>query len=154
MRSIITLSTLCLALGVYAQEPNDMLELLRKDLRNERQAIVLSTLDLTEAESAVFMPINDAYIAEMKTQWDARFALVDDYTNARETMSGTQASSFMKRLFALEREDIAIREKYAKQVSKVLPSTIAARWVQIERRLGQLMELQVANEVPQVPTKD
>ena len=153
MRSFITLATLCLGLVAAAQEPNDMLELLRSDLRTERQGIVLSSLNMTEEQNTVFMPIYDEYVAAMKEVWNKRLALVDDYTHARETMSDTQAASFMKRLFALEREDVSLREKYAQKMDKVLPTNLAARWVQIERRLGQLMELQVANEVPLVPAK-
>jgi len=153
MRSFITVVALCCGMVALAQEPNDMLDLLRSDLRTERHAIVMSSLNLTEAERAVFMPIYEEYTAVMRTHWEARLVLVDDYTKARETLGVGQAAEFMKRLFALEREDISIREKYAQKVSKVLPTTIAARWAQIERRLGQLMELQIANEVPLVPSK-
>jgi len=148
MRSLFTLATLGLALAASAQEPNDMIELLRHDLRTERQAIVLSTLALNKAQTALFMPVFEAYTAEMRTHWDARLKLVDDYHEGREAMSDEQATTFLKRLFALERDDVALRERYAKEAKKVLPATVAARWMQIERRLGQLMELQIANEVP------
>lgn len=153
MRAFLTATLLGLGLAVSAQEPNDMLELLRSDLRTERDAIVMNSLALSAKDSATFAPIYEAYVTEMRELWNKRLALVDDYTKVRENMGPGQANDMMKRLFTLEREDIDIREKYAQKMTKVLPATVAARWVQIERRMGQLMELQVANEVPLVPKK-
>lgn len=131
-----------------------MIELLRSDLRTERPAIVLANMDLTEDQRKLFMPVFDAFTARMKEHWEARLKLLDDYADAKETLTDKQATSFMKRLFELEREDTAIREEYAEKMTEVLPPTVAARWAQIERRLVKMMELQVANEVPVVPVKE
>jgi hypothetical protein len=67
-------------------------------------------------------------------------------------MNDETAASLMKRMSALEKENMAIREVHAKKVAKVLPTTVAARWMQVERRLGHLVELQIADEVPLIPT--
>jgi hypothetical protein len=49
---------------------------------------------------------------------------------------------------------VKLRAEHAKKVANVLPATIAGRWMALERRLGQLFELQIANEVPLLPVKD
>lgn len=152
MRSLITAGALFLGLAATAQNYNDLIEVLRSDVRTEKQAIVLSNLGLTEAQSAVFMPIYDEYTTAMKSHWDKRIQLVKDYGAKYETMNDEVAASLMKRSSALEKENVGIRDKFAKKVSKVLPATIAARWMQVERRLGQLIDLQLANELPLMPT--
>lgn len=154
MRPLITAGALVLGLAATAQNYNDLIEVLRSDVRTEKQAIVLTNLGLTEAQSAVFMPIYDEYTSTMKAHWDKRIQLIKDYGAKYETMNDEVAASLMKRSVTLEKENLTIRDKYAKKVSKVLPATIAARWMQVERRLGQLIDLQLANELPLMPTKN
>lgn len=151
MRTLITAAAICIGMAATAQSYNDLVEVLRSDLRTEHQAIVLSNLNLTEAQSALFTPIYDEYSSALKKHWDKRIQLVKDYAAKYETMNDETAAGLMKRMSALEKEGIALRESYAKKVAKVLPTTIAARWMQIERRLNQLIELQLASEIPLMP---
>ncbi len=137
-----------------AQNYDDVIELLRADLRTEKDAIVMGSLGLSEAESALFTPIYAQYKVALQAHWEKRLALVDDYTKARDTLSDKQATSFMKRLTAIDAEGVSLRDSYAKKVAHVLPATIAGRWMALERRLGQLFELQIANEVPLMPAKE
>jgi len=153
MRSLITTGVLFLGLAASAQNYHDMTEVLRSDVRTEKQAIVLSNLGLTDAQSTAFMPVYDAYTAEMKGNWDKRIALIKDYAAKYETMNDDVAASLMKQNTALDKSALSIREKYAKKMSKVLPATITARWMQIETRLEKLIELQIADEVPLMPAK-
>ncbi len=153
MRTLITAAALCIGMAATAQSYNDLVEVLRSDLRTEHQAIVLSNLNLTEAQSALFTPIYDEYSSALKKHWDKRIQLVKDYAAKYETMNDETAAGLMKRMSALEKEGIALRDSYAKKVAKVLPTTIAARWMQIERRLNQLIELQLASEIPLMPSK-
>jgi hypothetical protein len=153
MRTLITAAAICIGMAATAQSYNDLVEVLRSDLRTEHQAIVLSNLNLTEAQSALFTPIYDEYSSALKKHWDKRIQLVKDYAAKYETMNDETAAGLMKRMSALEKEGIALRDSYAKKVAKVLPTTIAARWMQIERRLNQLIELQLASEIPLMPTK-
>lgn len=151
MRTLITAAAICIGMAATAQSYNDLVEVLRSDLRTEHQAIVLSNLNLTEAQSALFTPIYDEYSSALKKHWDKRIQLVKDYAAKYETMNDETAAGLMKRMSALEKEGIALRDSYAKKVAKVLPTTIAARWMQIERRLNQLIELQLASEIPLMP---
>jgi hypothetical protein len=153
MKTLLTALALSLSVCAPAQNYSDIHALLDMDLRTEKDAIVMAALDLDTAQRTLFMPIYDAYMVALKAHWAKRASLIDDYAQARETLDDATAASFMKRLTALEYEFINIRDSHAKQVTKVLPKTIAARWVLLERRLNQLFELQVANESLQVPTQ-
>lgn len=153
LRNLLTTATLLFGIAASAQNYDDVIELLRADLRTEKDAIVRSSLALSEAESALFTPIYAEYTTALRAHWEKRLALVDDYTKAKDDLSDKQALSFMKRLTALDGESVALRDTYAKKVANVLPATIAGRWMALERRLGQLFELQIANEVPLLPAK-
>lgn len=152
MRNLLTAAALVLGLGATAQNYNDLIEVLRSDVRTQKQTIVLGNLGLTEAQSAVFMPIYDEYSGAAKANWDKRIQLIKDYGAKYETMNDETAASLMKRNNTLEKESLALRDKYAKKVMKVLPTTIAARWMQIENRLSKAIDLQIASELPLMPT--
>ncbi|MBL7965134.1 MAG: hypothetical protein JNM31_14970 [Flavobacteriales bacterium] len=151
MRQLFTLITISICLTSTAQEPNDLIELLRTDLRNQRDTIIHSALALSEKERAAFQPLFDAFTTELRALWDDRLRLLDDYTKVSEEVTDAQAADLIDRLFAIEKRDVDLRMKYYKQVRKVLPAVKAARWVQVERRWGQLLELQAANEIIQLP---
>ena len=151
MRTLITAAALSFGIAASAQNYNDLVEVVRSDIRTEKQAIVLANLGLTDAQSAVFMPIYDQYSAAMKSHWDKRISLLKDYAAAYETMNDEKAAGFIKRMTTLEKENLKLRETYGKKVTKVLPTTIAARWMQIERRLSELIDLQLASEIPLMP---
>ncbi len=153
MRSLIATTAMALGIAASAQNYNDLVEVVRSDVRTQKQAIVMSALNLTEAQSAVFAPIYDEYTGAMKSHWDKRLQLIKDYGAKLETMNDEVANSLMKRSNSLEKENLALRDKFAKKVTKVLPATIAARWMQVENRLGKLIDLQLAQEIPLVPTK-
>ena len=148
MRTLVTTIAVGLALSAAAQNYNDMIEVVRSDLRTEKQAIVLMNMNLTEEQSAKFSPVYDAYTNDMKAHWDKRIALIKEYAAAYENLTDEVAKDLLKRSDALEKEALTIRNSYEARMMKVLPATLVARWVQIERTLGHAMNLQVSSEIP------
>src|SRR6266481_2764212 len=102
------------------------LQLLRKDLRSQRKQIVAANVTLTAAEAQKFWPIYDQYAA---------------FTDA-------QAQSIMERWTAADDAAIQLRIKYIPIFQKVLPGKVVALFFQVDRRIGVLMDLQVASDIP------
>ncbi len=153
MRTLITATALSLCIAATAQNYNDLVEVVRSDVRTEKQAIVLANLGLTEQQSAAFSPVYDQYSAAMKTVWDKKIQLIKDYAGSYSSMTDETAKSLLSRSNALEKEAMNLRGTYEKKMMKVLPATTVARWAQIENRLGKLIDLQIADEIPLMPAK-
>jgi len=153
MKTLLTAAALSLGLAATAQNYNDLVEIVRSDVRTEKQAIVLANLGLNEQQSAAFTPIYDQYSAAMKTVWDKKIQLIKDYAGAYSNMTDETAKSLLSRSNALEKEMMAVRGTYEKKMMKVLPATTVARWAQIENRLGKMIDLQIADEIPLMPAK-
>ncbi len=153
MRTLLTTAALCIGFVASAQNYNDLVELVRSDLRTEKQAIVLANLGLTEQQSTAFSPLYDQYSAAMKTVWDKKIQLIKDYSGSYSNMTDETAKSLLSRSNALEKESLSVRNSYEKKMMKVLPATTVARWAQIENRLGKLIDLQIADEIPLMPAK-
>ena len=126
------------------------LALLRRNLRAEKKKIVALNVPLTEEEATKFWPLYDKYAAGMSKHYDEFYAIIKEYAANQKTLSDAQAISMIKRWSEIQVELAQTRQKYVPLVEKVLPGKKAALFFQIDRRLYELMDLQVASEVPLV----
>jgi len=126
------------------------IDLLRKDLRSERKQLVAMNLPLTDDEAVKFWPVYERYSAEVAKVFDSRIALIKEYATAYPNVSDEQAVSLLKRSIELEQNLLQVRQKYVPLVEQVLPAKKATMFFQMDRRLGLLLELQLASEIPMV----
>ena len=129
---LLITATLFVGLTSTAQNCNELIAHLRADLCTEKDAIIRSSLNLSEAEKNLLTPIYAQYKVALQANWAKRLSLVDDHTQAKEALSDKQAISFMERLTAIDREGVPLRDSYAKKVAKVIPATLASRWMALE----------------------
>jgi len=125
-------------------------KLLREDLRSHRKQLVAVNLSLTDAEATKFWPVYDKYTAEGAKLGDERVALIKEYAEGFGKITDAQALSLTKRSVVLEEKTAQLRAKYVPLVSKVLPGTKTATFFQIDRRISNLIDLQLAKEIPLV----
>jgi len=126
------------------------LKMLRQDLRSDRKQIVATNLQLTDDEAVKFWPVFDRYTAELGQLNDGRAALIKEYAATYSTMTNEQAVSLIRRTFDADQALVQLRQKYIPLVQNVLPGTKTARFFQIDRRIGLLVELQVGSGIPLV----
>jgi len=126
------------------------LALLRRNLRGEKKQVIALNVPLTEEEATKFWPVYDQYAAEMSKHYNEFYAIIKDYAANQKTLSDAQALGMIKRWSDIQVELARTRQKYVPIVEKVLPGKKAALFFQIDRRLYELMDLQVASQVPLV----
>ena len=126
------------------------LQLLRRDLRSQRKQIVAANVTLTDVEAQKFWPIYDQYTAELAKINDTKLSLIKEYAADYAAFTDAQAQSIMERWTAADDAVIQLRMKYIVIVEKVLPGKKAALFFQVDRRIGALMDLQIASEIPLV----
>jgi len=126
------------------------LALVRRDLRSEKKKIIAMNVPLTADEATKFWPIYDQYADDMKRHYDEFYSIIKDYAANQKTLTDTQAVSMIKRWSEIQVGLAQTRQKYIPIVEKVVPGKKAALFFQIDRRLYELMDLQVASAVPLV----
>jgi hypothetical protein len=124
------------------------LDLLRKDIRDQKKQIVAANLPLTGDEAAKFWPVYGDYTAETIKINDARYALIKAYAANYTGMTDAQASEFIKGWLATDTDASKLRTKYVPIFEKILPPKKTAMFFQIDRRLGMMIELQLASMLP------
>ena len=131
-------------------ELNNNLALLRKDLRSGKKQLIAANMVLTDAEATKFWVVYDQYAAELATIYDERVLIIKDYAANFDKLTDATASTLIKRSIDNEAAVASLRQKYQPKVAKVLPGKKAALFFQIDRRLGLLVDLQLASEIPLV----
>jgi hypothetical protein len=124
--------------------------LLRQDLRSKKKQLIAANLTLTDAESTKFWPVYDQFSAEMTQLGDQKLALIKEYAQNFGSLTDAQALSLINRSLALDEAVSQLRIKYVPIVNKVLPGTKTATFFQMERRVGTLIDLQIASLIPLV----
>ena len=130
------------------------IELLRQDLRDQRKQIVALNLTLTADEATKFWPIFEQYRAEAVKANDQRWEVIKAYAANYDTLTNAQAEDYIKRSNAVDQELLALRMRYVPVFEKVISPKKTATFVQIDRRVDLLINLQLASMIPMVnPTK-
>jgi hypothetical protein len=120
------------------------IKLLRKDLRSARKQIVAANMDLTDATAQKFWPVYDQYAADLAKIGDTKAALIKNYLQSFDTMSGEQAVGYLQKRAEVEESIMQLRLKYLSVFRKVLSGRQTALFFQIDWRLGLLTDLQLA----------
>jgi len=129
---------------------DDIMELLRSDLRTQVVAIVTASMELTDTEATAFWPVYREMEAEQAKLGDQRIALLKNYAAAYDSMTDATATAMVKQ--ALDQEDnmVKLRKKYFDKMSKAVSPIVAARFLQVHGQLQNMMAVQIAEEVPLV----
>lgn len=126
------------------------LQLMRQDIRGQRKKIVAANMPLTEAEAPKFWTVYDQYVAETIKINDGRYALIKEYAANYQNMTDDQANSFIDRWLRLDIDDTQLRLRYIPEFQKVISSKKTAIFFQVDRRVGMMLNLQLAGQVPLV----
>ena len=150
---LITVAGLA-ALGASVQAPAqttntvDDTQVLISQIQTDKRAIVLKTLELTDAQVAAFTPIYDQYQAEMKVLMERGAANLDKFAANFGSMTDDAAGSILKDALKNREDRNALMRKYVKKFDKVLPTTKVLQWAQVENKLNTLLDMQAAMIIP------
>jgi len=124
--------------------PDEDIQLLRSDVRSQKKQMVAANMDLTDAEAEKFWPVYDRYAVDLAKVYDTKIALLQEYLENYQTMSGDQAESYLRRRAAVEQDIMQVRLKYLPDFRKVLSGRQTTRFYQIDWRLDLMINLQLA----------
>jgi hypothetical protein len=131
--------------GGNFQAPSDEdIQLLRKDLRSQKKQIVAANMNLTDVEAEEFWPVYDQYTADLARINDTKAALIKEYLQTFDMMTGEQAESYIRKRGSVEESIMQLRLKYIPVFRKVLSGRQTALFFQIDWKLGLMIDLQLA----------
>lgn len=135
-----------LAGSLYSQQ--DLVEILRADLKAEKVSIITETMDFTEQESTAFWPIFQEYDLELNKLNDQRVAIIKDFAEHFDQMTDVKADELVKKGFNYLKDRTALRQKFYKKFKKILPVMKAAKFMQVDYQLINFIDAQISMEMP------
>lgn len=147
---LIAVAALMIATPVFAGEAtmNAMMDLLRQDIRSERVAIIEEVMEFTPQEADAFWPVYKQYEAAVKKVNDERWELIKDYAAVYGNTSDADAGRLMKKALDLNVKLANLRKDYFRKFSSVVPTKRAAQFMQLDRQLELLVDIQVQSQIP------
>ena len=128
--------------------------LLRQDLRAQRKKLIAANLRLSEEEAAKFWPVYDQYVAELISINDRKFAVIQEYADNWGAFTNDQSLLFIRQWADFDIQLAQLRQKYVPMVARVLDGKKTATFMQLDRRIAMMLELQVASQMPLVQDQD
>ena len=128
----------------------ETLKAVRSDLQTARSDIMAKNLTLSADQAAKFWPVFSAYQKEQNVIIDDQLKDIQKYVANADSLDDAGALALMKAHFKRDEKMNALRQKWLGEFQKVLPTKLAVRAMEIDRRLSLVAQTEVAAELPLV----
>jgi hypothetical protein len=127
---------------------DEVLKTMRSDLQASRADIIAKNVSLTSEQAAKFWPVFEKYQKEQNAIMDAQLQGLKKYAEGYEKLDDAGALALMKTHLEQDQKMVALRVSYLGEFQKVLPAKLAARVMQIDRRLSLAHQMEFASQIP------
>lgn len=121
---------------------------MRQDLRKQKQKLIAENLPMTELEAVKFWAVYQKYSKEIQGINDEKFEMIHSYAQNWPSMSNEDALIFTRRWLEVDEKLIQLRSKYFLLVRDALPGKKAATFFQLDERIGMMINLEIASQLP------
>jgi hypothetical protein len=143
-------SPVTLAAPESGQDMNirEYIELLRIDVKKQKAQIVGDVMQLDAGEAAAFWPIYKEFETANTGIGDQILELVKSYASNYGSMTPGVADQLATKLLDIEQQRNALKRTYYGKFKSALDPITAARFLQVENQLENLIDLQIAARLP------
>jgi hypothetical protein len=134
------------------QNLDEDIKLLRKNVRAEKSRVMLNALGLSADQTQKFLPIYKEYEGQLGKLNDLRQANIQEYANNYTNLTDTKADELVNQAFSYYKKRADLLASYYDKVRAALGTGTAARFVQVEAMLLNLIDLQIQSNMPLVWT--
>jgi hypothetical protein len=123
---------------------------MRADLSCGKVHIINSVMNLSNDEAKAFWPIYQDYESELFDLGDQRVELIRRFARAQKDgkLEPRDATELADGYFKFERQRLELTKKYHDLIAARLSPVRAAQFTQIEHRVGTIVDLAIAVEMP------
>jgi hypothetical protein len=128
------------------------IDAVRRDLSDGKVQLINSVMRLSAAESKVFWPLYHDYEDELFTLGDRRVELTRSFVTAQASgaLDDQRAAALADDWFGYESQRLQLLRKYHNLMAQQLSPLRATQFTQIEHRVGTVVDLVIASELPLV----
>ena len=127
---------------------DEMLAAVRSDMLASRADVIKKKLTMTDEQAAKFWPVYDAYQKEHGTVIEDQLKGVERYVEAFDTLDDAGALALIKAHLDRDERMNVLRQKVLLDLQRAVGTKLAARAVQIDRRLSLAHQLEIVSKIP------
>ena len=133
-----------------AQNKNlqEYIDLLRKDVRQQKSEIMGAVLALSANDASKFWPIYNEYDAQLTKLNDERIENIKEYARNYFELTDDKADELIQKALAYQKQRSELFAKTYERVKQAIGGIGAARFAQIEQQLLLIIDLQIASSLP------
>jgi hypothetical protein len=122
--------------------------LLRGDVSSMKKELIATHLTLTDSESERAWQVYEQYSTEMSKINDTKTGILKEYSQEYDTLTDDRADHLISRWLETDIEQAKLRYQFAAIFRSVLPGKKAASFLQLERRISMMMDVQLTSGLP------
>jgi hypothetical protein len=156
---ILALLALSFAQAAMPQEPaaapqptqEQLIEQFRQDLLAKRADVMAKGLTLTADQAAKFWPLFTQFQSEQEAVMNGQIAATQKYSDNFASLSDADALDYVNALLSRDKAMNDLRVAWLTKFQTVVPPKVAARAIQLDRRLSQVAQVKVSSQIPLIP---
>ena len=154
--AFVLLAVAVVAMPLQAQETIEITDadldrymaLVQADVLTDRANLVGQAMHFTADESAAFWPLYTEYDRAVQEIGQKRWALIKDFAASYEMMTDEAAEHLIEQSFAIRTQRMDVQRDFAKKVAGAMGPQIAARFIQVDNQIKNILDLQIAMQLP------
>jgi len=127
-----------------------VVEQFRGDLMAKKADIMAKGLTLTSDQAAKFWPLFETYQKEQDQIVNEQIKATQYFADHYATLSDQEALDYVTALLGRDKKTSELRAKWLTKFQGVLGGKLAARAIQLDRRLSQVNQVQISSRIPLV----
>ncbi len=140
-----------IAAPAFAQSATDTnREIMMQKVKADKKLLVASNMDLTDAEAKAFWPLYDEYQKELGKINQTMGNTIKEYADAfnKGPVENDTAKKLLGEALSAQESEVKLKRTYADKISKVLPWSKTARYIQIENKVRSIVNIELAKGIP------
>ncbi|MDN3920730.1 hypothetical protein [Roseateles violae] len=133
-----------------APSQEQVIEQFRSDMQAKRSDIIAKNLTLTADQAAKFWPLFEQYQKEQNAIIEGQLKATQQYADKFDKLTDADSTNYVNALLTRDTKMHELRVKWLAKFKTVVPAGVAARVIQIDRRLSLLAQLQLSSQIPLV----
>jgi len=148
MKKLFLFAFLFSLVNVFAQDTDSYIEVLKSEIKTDKKAIIIETMQFTEQQSAAFWPLYNEFEHELEKLSGKRIANIKDFAANYDSLTDKKADELIKTSFSFQNDRLDLNEKYYKKFADVLTPIVAAKYMQLENQIQLILDLSIAANLP------
>ena len=147
---VVAAAVMCLTPAFAEDAQNTNMQILIDKVKADKKLLIASNMELTDQESKDFWPLYEGYQKKLEEINSHMGGIINEYAEAynKGSVPDAIAKKIINEALKTEGAEVIMRREYAEKLSRVLPATKVARYLQMESKIRALIKYDLAANIP------